>query len=255
MTEAEQAAELMFQNHHKMPLVFAPQSDFGKRAAAAFEARWEALANEYNSSVANAATYFYSKDVNYKNFLGKALKTDVSRRRAEQIKNMSATQLKALAKNRGNADGIYIVGKRSNIIFFKSFMSVVVNPYAKKIPLYASSRSHEMDLTNTQDKELEGLTFSDVSFLVNEDGEVNKKIQSIWPKQRYSTLRLFALGYDGYSLIDQLKHLQVIEGYQYQGLVGDLSLDNNNTINSRLTWATYDEDGTLIEVTTPTSIK
>ncbi|MEL0631103.1 hypothetical protein, partial [Psychromonas aquatilis] len=69
-----------------------------KRASAAFDASWKALLDENNSYATNAVTNIYTKDVNYKNFLGKALKSDVSRRRAEQMKKMSSGRLKALAK-------------------------------------------------------------------------------------------------------------------------------------------------------------
>ena len=255
--EAEQAAEVIFQNKHKKPLLLAPNSKFGRRTAAAFEARWKALSDAQQASDASlesypAETHYFSKDADYGKFLAGALHTQESKDRISQMQTMLGRKLESEVRSRRDIDAIYVISKRRELIFIKPFLAVTISPYAEDIPLYASSRSHEIDLTNTQDKELTGLTFSDVTFLINDESKMNENIQAIWPKQRLSTLRLFALGYDSYNLIEQLKPLQVIEGYKFPGLVGELALDANNTVESKLSWAKY-EDGNLIEITSPLS--
>ncbi|MDN2663633.1 penicillin-binding protein activator [Psychromonas sp. 14N.309.X.WAT.B.A12] len=255
--EAEQAAEVIFQNKHKKPLLLAPNSDFGRRTAAAFEARWKSLSEAQQATDETvesypAETHYFSKDSDYGKFLASALHTDQSKERISQMQGMLGRKLEAEARSRRDVDAIYIISKRSELLFIKPFLSVTISPFAENIPLYASSRSHSADITNTQDKELTGLTFSDVNFLINDESQMNEKIQAIWPKQRLGTLRLFALGYDSYNLIEQLKPLQVIEGYKFPGLVGELTLDASNTVESKLSWATY-EDGNLVEVTSPLS--
>ncbi|WP_413693677.1 penicillin-binding protein activator [Pseudoalteromonas sp. KJ10-2] len=255
--EAEQAAEVIFQNKHKKPLLIAPNSNFGRRTAAAFEARWKSLSEAQQATDESVESYpaeshYFSKDSDYGKFLASALHTDQSKERISQMQGMLGRKLEAEVRSRRDIDAIYIISKRRELIFIKPFLAVTISPFAETIPLYASSRSHSADITNTQDKELNGLTFSDVNFLINDETQMNEKIQAIWPKQRLSTLRLFALGYDSYNLIEQLKPLQVIEGYKFPGLVGELTLDANNTVESKLTWATY-EDGNLVEVTSPLS--
>ena len=253
--EAAQAAEIIFRDKLKKPLVFAPTSDFGRRTAKAFEARWKQLSDEQkntntptNTLIATspAETYYFAdNNKNYKKFLANALQIH------EGSKQGSSTRRKEVTiTSRSDVDAIYIIGSRQELTFMKSFLSVALNPYAPKIALYASSRSHATNLTKTQNKELEGLTFSDLAFLMDENGKIHKKIQTVWPKQGFATLRLFALGYDSYNLISQLKPLQVIDGYHFQGLVGDISLDKSNTINSQLNWAQY-QNGNLVEVTSP----
>ncbi|MEG3753284.1 penicillin-binding protein activator [Psychromonas arctica] len=255
--EAEQAAEVIFQNKHKKPLLFAPNSDFGRRTAAAFEARWKSLSEAQQATDETvesypAETHYFSKDSDYGKFLASALHIDQSKERIKQMQGMLGRKLEAEARSRRDIDAIYIISKRKELMFIKPYLSVTISPYAEDIPLYASSRSHSADITNTQDKELNGLVFSDVSFLINDESQMNENIQAIWPKQRLSTLRLFALGYDSYNLIEQLKPLQVIEGYKFPGLVGEITLDADNTVESKLSWATY-ENGTLVEVTSPLS--
>ncbi len=255
--EAEQAAEMIFQDKHTKPLIFAPNSDFGRRTSAAFEARWKELSRSQQASgngleLYPAETHFFSKDTDYGKFLAEALQTDKSKERNHQMQTVLGRKLEQEVRSRADVDAIYIISKRKQLMFIKPFMSVAISPFAKEIPLYASSRSHVKDFTNTQDKELTGVTFSDVAFLLEDKTKMNEKVQAAWPQQRLSTLRLFALGNDSYSLIEQLKLLEVVEGYKFQGLVGEITLDARNTIKSKLSWATF-QDGNLVEATSPIS--
>ena len=253
-SEAEQAAETIFNNKHKKPLLLAPQSNFGERVSEAFEARWKALSQAEQEKSVNALehypaeTHFFTKKSEFARLVATALQTDKSQQRINQIRSAISVNIEAELRSRRDVDAIYIIGDRSELILLKPFISVTISPFASKIALYASSRSHAVDRSNIQNKELSDLTFSDIAFLLDDKGQINQKLQAIWPNQSFSTLRLFALGYDSYNLIGQLKQLQVIDGYKYQGLVGELSLDESNTLNSKLHWATYKE-GALVEVT------
>lgn len=257
-SEAEQAAEIIFQNKHKKPLVFAPKSKFGERVSAAFEARWATLnaAQKIKSDNGlesySAETHLFTSKGQLAKFIDNAMQTNKSKQRNYQMKAIIDEPVETAVRSRRDVDAIYLIGKRSELILLKPFIAVSISPFANRIPLYASSRSHDADLTNTQNKELTGLTFSDIAFLMDDEAQINQEVQAIWPKQRFSTLRLFALGFDSYNLIEQLKQLQVIEGQKFQGLVGELSLDRSNTLKSRLQWAKYQE-GSLIEVTAPIS--
>lgn len=256
--EAEQAAELIFQNKHKKPLILAPRSKYGQRVAGAFEQRWNKLNEEQTRISENTAenypaeTHYFTSKPELAKFIDRTLQTDKSKVRINQIKTIVDKPLQTEVRSRRDVDAIYLVSDRSELILLKPFISVSISPFAKRIPLYASSRSHDADLTNQQNKELSDLTFSDIAFLMEDNGNIKQQVQQIWPKQSFSTLRLFALGYDSYNLIEQLKQLQVIDGYYYEGLTGELTLDKSNTLNTKLQWAKY-KKGNLIEVTPPDS--
>jgi len=256
--EAEQAAELISQNKHKKPLILAPRSNFGQRVASAFEARWNKLNVEQQEQSENALesypaeTHYFTSKPDLARFIDTTLQTNKSKERINQIKSIIGKPVETEVRSRRDVDAIYLVSDRSELILLKPFISVSISPFAKRIPLYASSRSHDVDLTSQQNKELSNLTFSDIAFLMDDKSQINQEVQAIWPKQRFSTLRLFALGFDSYNLIEQLKQLQVIEGYYFQGLTGELTLDKSNTINTKLQWAKY-QKGSLVEVTPPAS--
>jgi outer membrane PBP1 activator LpoA protein len=256
--EAEQAAELIFQNKHRKPLILAPKSNYGQRVATAFETRWEKLNTAQQDKTESmlesypAETHYFSSKPELAKFIDSTMQTNKSKQRINQIKGIINKPLQTEVRSRRDVDAIYLVSDRSELILLKPFIAVSISPFAKNIPIYASSRSHDLDLTGQQNKELSNLIFSDIAFLMDNKSEINQQVQAIWPTQGFSTLRLFALGYDSYNLIEQLKQLQVIEGHYFLGLTGELTLDKSNTINTKLQWAKY-QKGNLVEVTAPSS--
>jgi len=245
--EAEQAAKMINANQHKNPLIIVPKSDYGKRVAKAFTEQWAVLTPE--SDVQVEAHYFQSK-AKLANFIDSVLQTDKSKRRINQMKAITRISLETEVRSRRDIDAIYIVSKRDELILLKPFIDVSVSPFAQKIPLYASSRSHSFDRNNMQNKELSQLIFSDNPFLLEPNSELSREIEQAWKKQSFATLRLFALGFDSYQLIEQLIYLQNSDEAVYKGLIGELSLDANNSIQAQLSWAKY-QNGELFEVASP----
>ena len=245
--EARQAAQKILSDGHKKPLIIAPNSDYGIRVANAFATQWAQLTTE--SDVQVEAYYFDSK-AKFAKFIGNVLHTDASKSRIYQMKVMTNLPLETEVRSRRDTDAIYIVSKRDELILLKPFIDVSVSPFAARIPLYSSSRSHSLDRNNIQNKELTGLTFSDNHFLVDPESTLSQEVENAWDKQPFTTLRLFSLGYDSYQLIEQLIYLQNNNDAVYKGLIGDLRLGADNSIQAKLSWAQY-QDGKLIEITTP----
>lgn len=247
--EAQQAAMMIHSDQHQNPLIIVPDSSYGKRVAKAFKTQWAKLTP--NSDVQIEAHYFNSK-AKFSTFIGDLLHTDKSKSRIRQMQAITKLPLKTEVRSRRDVDAIYIVSKRDELILLKPFIDVSVSPFAQKIPLYASSRSHSLDRNNMQNKELSGLVFSDNSFLLTPESELNKEIEKSWKKQSFSSLRLFSLGFDSYQLIAQLIYLQNNGDAVYKGLIGDLSLSSDNNVEAKLSWAKY-QNGTLIEIASPIS--
>lgn len=244
--EAKQAAQFISDNKHKNPLIIAPKSDYGKRVAQAFKNEWQALHNK------EIEQHFFTSKSKLASFIERVLQTDKSETRNNQMQKITNLPLEKEVRSRTDIDAIYLVSKRDELILLKPFLDVTVSPFADKIPLYASSRSHEFDRGGLQNKELSNFTFSDMPFLINQQGEIITGLNKVLPRQSYAALRLFAFGFDSYQLIGQLIRLQKTEGYYYPGLVGQLSLDLSNRVQPKLSWAKYYQ-GELIEVASPTT--
>ncbi|MGB5447033.1 MAG: penicillin-binding protein activator [Psychromonas sp.] len=226
--EAKQAVQFVTENKHQNPIIIAPQDDYGKRVAKAFKDEWQA---QHGQSIEQ---YFFTSKSQLGTFIDRVLQAD-----------------KRQSSSRSDVDAIYLISKRDELILIKPYVDVTVSPYAAKIPIYASSRSHEFDRGGLQNKELSNFQFSDLPFLINQQTTIMNELNKALPRQSYAALRLFALGFDSYQLIEQLMQLQTTEGYRYPGLVGELRLDENNTVQSKLSWAKYYR-GNLVEVTSPT---
>ncbi len=247
--EAKQAAQLIALEQHKKPLVIAPNSAYGKRIAQTFSQQWQTLDNESETQI---ESHFFNNKAQLPQFIDQVLQTDKSKRRINQMKAITKLPLKSEVRSRRDIDAIYIISKRDELNLLKPFIEVSISPFAATVPLYASSRSHLLDRNGIQNKELSSLIFSDIPFLLDAENKTFKEVQQAWDKQSFATLRLFALGFDSYQLIEQLMQLQNSESYTYKGLVGQLSLDQTNTVQAKLSWAKY-QQGKLIEIATPVS--
>ena len=252
--EAQQAAILMQLKGHKNPLVIAPKNDYGKRVAKAFNEQWE-LNHEDNDASSHASIYYFKNTAQFAHFIDGVLLTGKSKQRIHQMKAITGRKLETEVRSRRDVDAIYIVSKRNELILLKPFINTTVSTFASKIPLYANSRSHNADKMNTQNKELSELVFSDNSFLLDDDLKVSPATKRLLKHDRYSALRLMALGYDSYELIYQVMSLKYIKDYSYKGQLGNLTLDEHNNIQTKLGWATYTKEGDLIEAIAPTAGK
>lgn len=242
--EAKQAVQFITENKNQNPLIIAPDSDYGRRVAEAFKNEWQAVHNR------EIEQHFFTSKSKLDSFIERVLQTDQSETRNNQMKSLTGLALETAVRSRTDIDAIYLVSKRDELILLKPFIDVTVSPFAAKIPLYSSSRSNEFDRGGLQNNELSNFTFSDMPFLIHQQGEIITALNEILPRQSYAALRLFAFGFDSYRLIGQLTQLQTSEGYSYPGLVGQLSLDLSNTVQPKLSWAKYYQ-GELIEVTSP----
>lgn len=257
-SEAQQAAILMQLKGHKNPLVIAPKTKYGKRVATAFNAQWK-INHEDSDASSYAAIYYFSNSKQFSHLIDRVLLNGKSKQRINQMKAMMGRNLETEVRSRRDVDAIYIVSKRNELILLKPFINTGVSPFAPRIPLYASSLSHAADKRKTQNKELANLVFSDNSFLLDDNLKVSpatkRLLKHISKHDSYNNLRLMTLGYDSYQLIYQVMSLKNIKDYSFNGKLGTLTLDDHNNIQTQLGWATYTNNGKLIEAIAPTAGK
>ncbi len=249
--EARQAATIIQLDGHKNPLIIAPQDGYGKRVASAFSKQWNI--NHSSAPHKEIEAYFFNNKALFSKFIDEVMQTNKSKHRIAEMKLITHQKLEAEVRSRRDIDAIYIVSTRSELILLKPFINISVSPFAEQIPLYASSRSHSADTRHNQNKELVDLSFSDNTFLLTNDLKISDPRKRLLKSDSYSALRLMALGNDSYQLIYQVMSLKYIKGYSFDGLLGKLTLDENNNILTKLGWAKYSKDGELIEINTPTA--
>jgi outer membrane PBP1 activator LpoA protein len=128
--------------------------------------------------------------------------------------------------------------------------AIIINAYAKParslyaqlhknkstadLPVYATSQIYLGDADAARDRKLDGVTFCDVPWVINEAyvGELSKEaLHDSWQDLAPSYLRLLPMGIDAYNLIGQLDQLKK---QPYNGATGKLKLDSDNRITREL---------------------
>ncbi|MDY3123765.1 MAG: penicillin-binding protein activator [[Actinobacillus] rossii] len=206
--EAESAADRMWNDNVRNPLVFVPQSDVGQRTASAFTVRWQQLSGN---------------DANIKFFNS----TDEA---AVLIQDGSGK----------DAEGVYVVATADELTEIKSALT----NSGSTARVYASSRSNSSNSTPEYRLQMNGVRFSDIPFFKETDAAQYQKINQATGGD-YSLMRLYAMGADAWLLINQFNELRQVPGFSVSGLTGKLSAGPNCNIERSMTWFEY-QDGNVV---------
>ena len=106
-------------------------------------------------------------------------------------------------------------------------------------PIYATSHIFTGVMDAQRDRDLEGVRFPDLPWLLAGTGGAlsQAQVSTMLPDSRGPLGRLYAMGIDSFGLLSQLGHLQGNAGAVFEGQTGRLSLDAMNQVRRRLVWA------------------
>lgn len=200
--EAESAANKMWNDGIRNPLVLVPQADVGQRTASAFNVRWQQLA----ATDANIRFYNNPDDINF------ALQEGLSQ----------------------NAEALYIVATSEQLAEIKTS----VDNTNRNLKLYASSRSNSPNNGPEYRLLMNGLQFSDIPFFKDTGSAQYRQIEQM-TNGDYSLMRLYAMGADAWLLINQFNELRQVPGFSINGLTGKLSAGPNCNVERDMTWFVY----------------
>ncbi len=114
--------------------------------------------------------------------------------------------------------------------------------YAEHLPVYATSYLYSGQPNPALDQDLEGITFCDMPWILDESihqQEIYQTIHKLWAKALASNARLFALGVDAYRLSQQLQQLSVMPDAGVPALTGRLHLEAAGILRRELLWAHF----------------
>jgi len=106
------------------------------------------------------------------------------------------------------------------------------------MPVYTTSHIYEP--ATTANKELEGILFPDMPWMIAPDEASNQlrtSLQKYWPTRAREQSRLYAFGFDAYRLIPRLQPGEVNSNVTLAGLTGRLELESNGRVHRDLGWA------------------
>ncbi len=228
--EAQQVAELAIRQNKFRAAVFYPDSEWGRRLNKAFTEHYETLGGKV-LAVANYAT----NTNDYKRPIRTLLNLDQSAIRRRKVENTLSQKAQSEPHRRQDIDMIFLAATHHSA---RGIMPAFKFHHAGNIPVYSTSHVYAGKLDRDLDRDLNGLIFCDLPWVLQNNSPLEKVFTQNWPQQENLT-RLFALGIDAYHLVYNLDYLKNKDYAFYDGQTGNIQLDDNNRITRKLLWAKF----------------
>lgn len=242
--EAIQAATVLANRNYKHPVLFATQDSASRKIAASFVSKWQELTGDLLETVQLPPNQDMQKD------LKTSLDIDVSTARIRNLEAQISQKIKTENRNRRDIDMIFIAAPSQYTRLIKPFIDVNTSTYSDTIPMFASSLSHKGATEDAEIRDLSGLTFSEIPWLL--ESQAQNKTQytisdQLWPNRPESLQRIFALGFDSLQIMPKLELMRDLPYLRHFGQTGELNMDKNNIISRSILWGQYN-NGTVKEV-------
>ena len=237
--EAIQAATTLSQRNFRHPIIFSQKDNVSKRIAETFASQWHKITGS------TPETVYVNGGATMQNELKKSLDVSASQARINNIDKRIRQKIKTEARNRRDLDMIYVVGSPNETRLLKPYIDVNISPFASAIPIFASSRSHSDNADKSDSRDLTGLQFTEMPWILpskQQNQPLKQLIETIWPNRSDSLQRIFAMGYDSLSLIDKFHMFKQYPYIRHYGQTGILKLDNNTVLTRSLLWGRYQKD-------------
>ena len=231
--EARQVAEAAFADGHGLALALTPATPWGRRLAAAFEARWGELGGTVLEQVE-----FESNSLDYGAAVKALLNVDGSEQRARALRLRMNRKIHHVERRRRDADFIFAAAPAADAY---QLLPQLRFHRAADLPVYATSHIFSGTVDNPRDADLEGALFIDMPWLLD-NGRQASLIQAAlnrnWAQDKSAYRRLYALGIDAYHLAQAPGRLRPGAAV-FNGATGDLTLTPDHQIRRQLRRARF----------------
>ncbi len=237
--EPIQAATTLSRKQFKHPIILSQQDNVSKRIATTFAQQWLKITG------ISPEIIIFDDPKNMQEQLKENLGIAQSQDRIDDIDKRIRQKLKTETRNRRDIDMIYLVGTPNETRLLKPYIDVNISPFADAIPIFSSSRSHSDNADSSDSRDLTGLQFTEMPWLLDSKQQ-NKSLkqlsETIWPDRNDSLKRIFAMGYDSLSLIEKFHLLKTTPYVRHYGQTGILKLNEQGVLTRSLLWGSYQKD-------------
>ncbi len=228
--EARQVAELAIKQNKMHAAVFFPESNWGNRLSNAFSEHYRFLGGR----VLTSQSYQTSTN-DYRAPIRQLLNLDQSAIRRKKVENTISKNVNGDPYRRHDIDMIFLAATHRSA---RSIMPAFKFHHAGNLPVYSTSAVYTGKENIESDRDLNGLIFCDLPWILQNTSPLEMVFKENWPKQINYT-RLFALGIDAYHLAHKLSYLENKDYGSYPGQTGKIKLDDYNRITRQLLWAKF----------------
>jgi outer membrane PBP1 activator LpoA protein len=228
--EARQIADRLLDEGLRRVLVLIPQGEWGDRVEQALLQRLAAA-----DGVALDTERFFRED-NLRAVTADLLGITVSRDRAIQVERTIGIDVEFEPRRRQDADAIVMVAEATVARQFKPLFAFY---FGGDLPVYSPSIIYEGTPSPSRDRDLNGVTFTDIPWVLGDDNELRARATEILSGTRGQPGRLFAMGADAWQLSKRLPLLRQVEGASIAGQTGILTMTPQGSIHREQLWAQF----------------
>ncbi|VAX10242.1 Penicillin-binding protein activator LpoA [hydrothermal vent metagenome] len=230
--EARQAAERAWLDGFTKALVITPYGSWGGRIANSFRDRWESLGG---SMLENQS--YDPKKLDFSKPVLTLLDIDESKTRRREIQRILRQNVKFKPRRRQDVDVVFFAAKPRAA---RQIRPLLQFHHAADLPVYTTSHVYSGIPDAEQDRDLEGVKFPDIPWLLANDEDdplAQDTLAAFFPNAKLRYQRLYAMGIDGFNLLPHLERLRTSPWETLDGQTGNLYLDGINQVHRRLVWA------------------
>ncbi|MEX5409700.1 penicillin-binding protein activator [Atlantibacter hermannii] len=244
--EARDAADHIWQQGQRNPLLLVPRSALGDRVTRAFAEQWQHLGGGTVLQQKFGSVSELKMGINSGSGIaltGSPVASSLPSQQATTIGGLTIpappTDAQITAGSSGNVDAVYIVASQDEIALIKPMIAMRTGSH-NGATLYASSRSAQGNTGPDFRLEMEGLQFSEIPMLAGDNPGLQQQALAA-VNNDYSLARLYAMGVDAWSLANHFSQMRQVQGFQLNGNTGTLTADGDCVINRKLTWLKYQQ--------------
>ena len=254
--EARQVAEQAWVGGFEKVMVFTPQGAWGDRVHRAFADEWERL----GGTLLDHHT-LPPETTDLGETVAAALGVSRSRERTRELRGLMGRRVEHQPRRRQDIDAVFMAAFPTDA---RQLMPQLAFHHAAELPVFATSHVWSGVSDPTDDRDLDGVVFGDMPWLVAPSASDRLLLEQIGAtlEERGSRLpRLYAFGADAYRLATELRRIAGDRLASIEGHTGRLSVGAHHQVVRRLAWtrfadgvpATYDPEGISIEPLEPSS--
>lgn len=236
--EAEQLVAHLLDKGYQHPVVISSGNKSMQRMLSTFVQSWQ----QHTQYTPNSVTFESSGTM--RSGIANLLEVNQSRSRIKQIENLYPNEVHAFYRNRQDVDAIVVFANAEETELLVPIIEASISPFSEVIPVYGSSRSYTQVLSNNSLRDLRNLTFIDMPWMLPNHPwqQLKHTFARLWPAHTDSLQRLFAMGYDAYSVIPHLKHMAILPELRLNGLTGQIWLDDKDILHQRFAMGKVEQE-------------
>lgn len=228
--EAAAAAARVLADGRYRGVAMVPANDWGMRIAESFGETLQAGGGR----LLEIRTYLPGLP-DYSAEITDLLHVEDSRARHERLQNVLGMPLGFEPRRRQDTEFIFLAAMPQD---GRQIAPQLRFHYASDLPVYATSSIYQPGAPPGSD--LDGVQFSDMPWILGDSAtvaDVRAEIQAVWPAATGRRARLYALGYDAYTLVPLLRSAHAGGIRELVALTGTLRLTDGGRIARELDWA------------------